>query len=64
LKESLNKLNSFDLKREDHSTSIELADFSGNRFRTSNTVAVEAFIESTKAVIQKELDSVENKIQF
>lgn len=61
---SKSKLNSFDLKKEDHSTSITLRDQSGNMFVTSNTAAVNAFISSTRQVIQDELDNVENKIQF
>ncbi len=64
LKESSNKLNSFDLKRESHSTGITLTDGSGNRFQTTNTKAVETFIEMTKQAIQLELDKVEEKIQF
>ncbi len=61
---SKSKLNSFDLKKEDHSTSITLRDQSGNMFVTSNTAAVNAFISSTRQVIKDELDNVENKIQF
>jgi hypothetical protein len=64
LKASLSKMNSFNLKREDHSTYISLQDNSGNRFQTSNTKAVESFIELTRDAIQRELDMVENKIQF
>jgi len=64
LKGSQDKLKSFNLKKEDHSTSIELSDHDGNRFSTSNTAAVESFIRSTNEVIQKELDAVEAKIQF
>lgn len=64
LKESANKLKSFDLKREAHSTEITLTDESGNRFKTSNTKAVESFIRMTEQVIFEELTSVESKIQF
>ena len=64
LKESSTKLNSFDLKRENHSTEIMLTDEAGNRFQTSNTRAVDAFIQSTKETIEIELLKVEALIQF
>ena len=59
-----NKLESFDLKRENHSTNIELSDGNGNLFSTYNPDAVKTFIAATKAQIASELASVEEKIQF
>ena len=58
------KLNSFDLKREDSSTNIELADGRGNLFSTYNPSAIKGFISATQTQIAMELEVVEEKIQF
>ena len=58
------KLNSFDLKREDSSTNIELADGQGNLFSTYNPSAIKGFISATQTQIAQELEAVEDKIRF
>lgn len=58
------KLNSFNLKREDTTTAITIADQEGNQFVTSHTDAIEKILKVLSDSISAGLAETEAKIQF
>lgn len=62
--ESKLKLNSFNLKREDTTTRLNLVDNEGNQFVTSHTGAIAKVLELLNQSIENGLSETEAKIQF